>query len=117
MAYMSDSHFKTLLSLFYGKDVTPREGVAMAFDPSKIERIVQLARTYGATRLILFGSAMDAPQTARDIDIACDGVPGWKLFELAAKIEDELDIPFDIFPLTPATRFTQNIEKKGTVLL
>ena len=89
----------------------------MAFDPSKIEKIVQLARTYGATRLILFGSAMDMPQTAHDVDIACDGVPGWKLFELAAKIEDELDIPFDIIPLTPATRFTLNIEKKGKVLL
>ena len=51
------------------------------------------------------------------IDIACDGVSGWKLFELAAKIEDELDIPLDIIPLTPATRFTQNIEKRGRVLL
>ena len=89
----------------------------MVFDPSKIDKIVQLAKTYGATRLILFGSAVDAPQTARDIDIACDGVSGWKLFELAAKIEDELDIPLDIIPLTPATRFTQNIEKRGRVLL
>ena len=89
----------------------------MAFDPSKIDKIVQLAKTYGATRLILFGSAIDKPQTARDIDIACDGVSGWKLFELAAKIEDELDIPLDIIPLTPATRFTQNIEKRGRVLL
>ncbi len=89
----------------------------MAFDPSKIDKIVQLAKTYGATRLILFGSAIDTPQTARDIDIACDGVSGWKLFELAAKIEDELDIPLDIIPLTPATRLTQNIEKRGRVLL
>ncbi len=89
----------------------------MAFDPTKIDKIVQLARTYGATRLILFGSALDAPQTARDVDIACDGVPGWKLFELAAKIEDELSIPFDIVPLTPASRFTQSIEKKGKILL
>lgn len=89
----------------------------MAFDPLKIEKIVQLARTYGATRLILFGSAMNNPQAARDVDVACDGVSGWKLFELAAKIEDELDVPFDIIPLTPATRFTRNIEKKGKVLL
>jgi len=89
----------------------------MAFDASKIDKIVQLARTYGATRLILFGSALDAPQTARDIDIACDGVPGWKLFELAAKIEDELSIPSDIVPLSPASRFTQSIEKKGKILL
>lgn len=89
----------------------------MAFDPSKIDKIVQLAKTYGATRLILFGSAMDTPQTARDIDIACDGIPGWKLFELAARIEDELHIPLDMIPLTPASRFTQNIEKRGKVLL
>ncbi len=89
----------------------------MALEASKIDRIVQLARTYGATRLILFGSALDAPQTARDVDIACDGVPGWKLFELAAKIEDELAIPSDIVPLTPASRFTQSIEKKGKILL
>jgi len=89
----------------------------MAFDSSKIEKIVQMARSYRATRLILFGSAMDTPQTARDVDIACDGVPGWKLFELAAKIEDELDITFDIIPLTPSTRFTRNIERKGRVLL
>jgi hypothetical protein len=33
------------------------------------------------------------PLIASDIDIACDGVPGWKLYELAAKIEDELDVP------------------------
>jgi len=95
----------------------PGEGGTMSFDLSKIEKIVQLARTYGATRMILFGSAKDTPQTARDVDIACDGVSGWKLFELAAKIEDELNIPFDIIPLTPATRFTRNIEKKGKVLI
>ncbi len=89
----------------------------MAFDLTKIDRIVQLARAYGATRLILFGSALDTPETARDVDIACDGVPGWKLFELAAKLEDELEIPSDIVPLTPASRFTQSIEKKGKILL
>ena len=89
----------------------------MAFDASKIDKIVQLARTYGATRLIIFGSAIDTPQTARDIDVACDGVPGWTLFEMAAEMEDELDILLDIIPLTPVTRFTQNIEKRGKVLL
>ncbi len=40
----------------------------MAFDPTKIERIVRLARVYGATRLILFCTVLNAPQTARDID-------------------------------------------------
>jgi len=39
------------------------------------------------------------------------------LYELAAKIEDELNVPLDIVPLTPSTRFTQNIEKRGKILL
>jgi len=86
-------------------------------DATKIDKIVQLAKVYGATRLILFGSAMETPQTARDIDLACDGIPGWKLYELAAKIEDELDVSLDIVSLTPSTRFTKNIEKRGKILL
>ena len=57
------------------------------------------------------------PKKAKDIDIACDGVHGWKLYELAARIEDELRISLDIVPLSPPTRFTQLIEKKGKVLL
>ena len=89
----------------------------MIIDEKRINRMVELARSFGATRLILFGSSTDMPENARDIDLACDGVPGWKLFELAAKIEEELDISLDIVPLTPSSRFTQKIEKKGKVLL
>jgi len=89
----------------------------LIIDEKRINRIVELAKSFGATRLIIFGSSTDLPEKARDIDLACDGVPGWKLFELAAKIEEELNIPLDIIPLTPSTRFTQNIERKGKVLL
>ena len=89
----------------------------MPVNKAQIERIKTLAKSYGATRLILFGSSVDMPKKAKDIDIACDGVPGWKLYELAARIEDELRISLDIVPLSPPTRFTQLIEKKGKVLL
>ena len=89
----------------------------MILDQARIKRMVELAKNFGATRLILFGSQTEMHQQARDVDLACDGVPGWKLFELAAKIEEELEIPLDIIPLTPPSRFTQRIEKKGQVLL
>jgi len=89
----------------------------MAIRQAQIERIVTLARAYGATRLILFGSAYETPKEARDIDLACEGVPGWKLFELAAKLEEELETNLDIMPLSPPTRFTRHIEAKGKVLL
>lgn len=84
---------------------------------SQIEKIISLATAYGATRLILFGSAVEFPMEARDIDLACDGVPGWKLYELAARLEEELGTSLDIVSLSPPTHFTRHIEKKGKVLL
>lgn len=89
----------------------------MAIGKSKIEKIISLAKAYGATRLILFGSAAEKLSKARDIDLACDGVSGWKLYELAARLEEELSTHFDIVPLSPPSKFTEHIEKKGKVLL
>lgn len=89
----------------------------MAFSLDQFDKIKLLAQSYGVTRLILFGSAQDNPESAKDIDLACDGVPGWKLYELAARIEEEINAPLDLVPLTPATRFTQMIERRGKRLI
>ena len=89
----------------------------MTINKSQIGKIILTAKAYGATRLILFGSAVESPDAARDIDVVCAGVNDWKLFELAGKLEEELGIPLDNVPLDPTTRFTKHIEKIGTVLL
>jgi predicted nucleotidyltransferase len=89
----------------------------MPITQAQIEKIVSLARSYGATRLILFGSIIEKPTEARDVDIACDGVVGWKLYELAARMEEELHTPLDLVPLSPPSRFTRHIESKGKILL
>ncbi|HQU30025.1 MAG: nucleotidyltransferase domain-containing protein [Planctomycetia bacterium] len=89
----------------------------MPITQAQIEKIVSLAKSYGATRLILFGSIIETPTQARDIDIACDGITGWKLYELAARLEEELHTPLDLVPLSPPSRFTKRIESKGRVLL
>lgn len=89
----------------------------MAFSQEQFDKIALTAKSYGATRLILFGSAQDSPETARDIDLACDGVSGWKLYELAARLEDEINVPLDLVPLTPSNRFTQMIERRGRRLI
>ena len=89
----------------------------MAIHGDKIDRAIELAKSYGATRLILFGSALTRPEQARDLDLACDGVAGWKLYELGARLEEELQVPLDLVPLTPPTRFTRQIEQRGRVLL
>ena len=89
----------------------------MAVSNIQIKKIVAVAKAYGATRLILFGSALETPGKARDIDLACDGVPGWKLYELAARLEEDIKTNLDIVPLTPSTKFTKLIEQKGKALL
>jgi len=81
------------------------------------DKAIALAKEYGATRLILFGSSVENPSLANDLDLACDGIAGWKLYEFAAHLEEELNITVDIVPLSPPTRFSKYIESKGEVLL
>ena len=85
----------------------------MGINQIQIDRIIALAKTYGATRLILFGSAAEAPREVRDIDLACDGIPGWGLYKFAARLEEELGVSLDIVALSPPNRFTRHIEKKA----
>lgn len=89
----------------------------MAIEQTHLDQAIALAKTYGATRLILFGSALSRPDQAHDLDLACDGVAGWQLYELGARLEEALQVPLDLVPLTPSTRLTQLIERRGKVLL
>ena len=82
-----------------------------------LTKAVSVARQFGATRLLLFGSALTNPATARDLDLACAGVPGWKLFELAAALEESLRVSLDLVPLDTPTPFSRLIEKRARVLL
>ena len=82
-----------------------------------LAKVVRVARQFGATRLLLFGSALENPAKARDLDLACAGVSGWKLFELSAALEESLGLPLDLVPLDPPTPFTRLIEKRARVLL
>jgi len=82
-----------------------------------LSKAVAVASRFGAERLLLFGSALENPLAARDLDLACAGVPGWKLFELSSALEETLGVPFDLVPLDPPTPFTRLIEKRARVLL
>lgn len=46
-----------------------------------------------------------------------DDINDWKLYELASKIEDDLNISIDLIPLSPANKFTKYITKRGKVLI
>lgn len=88
----------------------------MAIRQQDIDRCIQIAREFGATRLLLFGSAVESPGTARDIDLACEGVDGWRLFELGARIEQEVGVNIDLVPLRPEEPFCRYVARKGRVV-
>ncbi len=83
-----------------------------------LDSAVAIARAHGATRLILFGSTLEAPETARDLDLAVEGVPGWSFFGLAAELESALPVPVDIIPLDQVSQnhFTRCVHQRGRVL-
>ena len=89
----------------------------MNINQNQMNRIIELAKDYGAKRLILFGSYLTNPDEARDLDLACDGIKGWKIYEFGGRLENELRIQIDVVPLTPKNRFTRLIEQRGKILL
>jgi predicted nucleotidyltransferase len=89
----------------------------MSVQQEKLNRIIEVAKSFGVTRLILFGSTITNPLQANDIDLACDGVSGWDFYKLGAVLEEELNTRLDLVPLSPPNRFTRLIEQQGIVLL
>jgi uncharacterized protein len=100
---------------WFSEYCTTMEPRSMQITPSTLERIVACAREYGAKKVILFGSALDDPEHARDIDIACD-IHGWNIFAFAGRIEEELRLLIDVVPLTPSNPIIEYISKHGKIL-
>lgn len=83
---------------------------------STTDRCVEIARAFGVRKLILFGSALESPETAADVDVACEGLEGWDLFRFGAKLEEELGTSVDVVPLRSDDRFSQYVAQRGRVL-
>lgn len=79
----------------------------------QIDRAVEVARRYGATRVLLFGSAVDHPETARDLDLVVGGVDGWDFFRMSAEMEQVVRVPLDVVPLEPENAFIRHIRDRG----
>jgi hypothetical protein len=88
----------------------------MHVTPAHIAHIIQRAKDYGGRRLILFGSALETPEDANDIDLAAD-IPGLALFEFAGAVENELRCTIDIVALDIDSPFIEAVKRRGKILL
>jgi predicted nucleotidyltransferase len=76
-----------------------------------------IARRFNSRRFFVFGSAIDPTRTPRDLDFACEGVPGWKLFQFGAALEEALQMPVDLIPLDEPSEFGRMVESRGRRLV
>ena len=82
----------------------------------QIDTCIAVAKRYGATKLVLFGSAVHDAANARDIDLLCEGVRGPVLFEMAGMMEHEAHSVVDVVPGVPRTKFVEVNEQRGRTL-
>jgi hypothetical protein len=87
----------------------------MIVTQAHLDHIIRRAQDFGARRLILFGSALETPDNARDIDLAAD-IPGMELYAFAGMLENELHCIIDIVGLDYKTPFIELVEQRGKVI-
>jgi predicted nucleotidyltransferase len=85
----------------------------MAVTQQHIDKAIELAKEYGATKILLFGSALSDPENANDLDIGVLGIQGIKFFEYGGMLESMINIPIDLVDLSIYDRFIEHIEKIG----
>lgn len=82
----------------------------------QISKCVEIARRYGAKRLVLFGSAAEDPENARDIDLLCIGVRGWQFLLMGADMENETGAIVDTVPADEPSEFVTYNLARGKIL-
>jgi len=76
------------------------------------KHIVELARKYGAKKVLLFGSAATRTE-ARDIDLAVQGIPPSRFFRFYGELIYSLSKPVDVVDLDSDTPFAQMAAEEG----
>jgi len=82
----------------------------------KIKDAVQILVAMGASKVVLFGSAVEDPQAAHDIDLAVSGIPSERILDADVQIGDVLQQPFDLIRAEDNTGFFEIISRYGKVL-
>ena len=81
-----------------------------------LDKAIEVAKEFGASRLVVFGSYVTDPASAKDLDLAVSGINDWTFFELAARLEEALRVPLDLISLDQDSPLTRQAEAHGKVL-
>jgi len=85
----------------------------MSVTKEDIDLIIEISKSFGAERVMLFGSVLLDPETANDIDIAVEGIPDAEFLLYAGTIENRLRKSIDVVPIEIDNPFVRQILSKG----
>ena len=74
--------------------------------------IKKIARRYRVKRVLLFGSSL-TKKTARDIDLAVEGLPAKHFFDFYGDLLFSLPKPVDLIDLSKDSKFTRLVRQEG----
>lgn len=80
------------------------------------KKIMILAQKYKAKRVFLFGSMLDNPETARDIDLGIEGAKGVAFFSMGYDLMLALSKPVDIVDMDVSSPFSDMIQREGVLI-
>ncbi|MCX7047022.1 MAG: nucleotidyltransferase domain-containing protein [Candidatus Sumerlaeota bacterium] len=88
----------------------------MKIAEGQLNRVVDILRSMGAKRILLFGSYASSPETAQDIDLAVEGIPLRRLLDADAAVFEALEAPFDLVSREENPRFFDIISEDAKAL-
>ena len=90
--------------------------ISMNVTNEQLQSVVDALRSLGARTVVLFGSMVETPATARDVDIAVEGIPLRRILEADVLIHDLLGVPTDLVSREENPAFFDVVRDYGRVL-
>lgn len=88
----------------------------MIVPEERMHRAVEALRGFGARRVLLFGSFLNAPDKANDVDLAVEGIPLNRLLEANVAAYEILKVPLDLVSREENPEFFDIVATRGKIL-
>ena len=88
----------------------------MNITEEQLKAAVEVLRAMGARTVLLFGSFVDSPETARDVDLAVDGIPAEQILDADVAVHDLLGVPTDLVSREENPTFFEVVKDYGRIL-
>jgi len=88
----------------------------MRIEQDRLSKTVHVLRDMGARKIILFGSMVDDPEHARDLDLAVEGISLNRILDADLAVHEAIGMPTDLIAKEENPSFYEIIEDYGRVL-